>query len=355
MPRLNAGGAETYTALLARRLLQQGCEVSVASGGGQISKQLEQDGIEQHYVPFRLHVGISTMLLGRLINKLKPDVVHANSANAAVVTAKACKATRTPWVMTAHGRLFRHQVKYQQFGEAFKMICVSDFLRNDIIAEGIYPAELLTTIPNGVQLSRFSMTPAEPDIRKELGIPAEAFTVGLIGRMFSQHRKGHHSIIKILATNPNCKDWHAILIGGGRFFSYFQEMAQSLGVADRVHFLGARQDIPQILPWVDAVALPTFSETFGLSLAEAMACGKPTVAYAVGGVPELVTDGETGFLVPYQDEESLADRLVWLAAHPTEARQMGQAGRCRIEQHFTIDDMVEEILPIYQAARDSRS
>ncbi len=235
------------------------------------------------------------------------------------------------------------------------MICVSDFLRNDIIAEGIYPAELLTTIPNGVQLSHFSMTPAEPDIRKELGIPPHAFTVGLIGRMFSQHRKGHHSIIKILASNPHCKEWHAILIGGGRFLTFFQEMAQSLGVADRVHFLGARQDIPHILPWVDAVALPTFSETFGLSLAEAMACGKPTVAYAVGGVPELVANGETGFLVPYQDEESLAERLVWLADHPVEARQMGHAGRQRIEQHFTIDAMVERILPIYQAARDSRS
>lgn len=325
--------------------------MSVASGGGQISEQLEQAGIKQYYVPFRLHVGISTLLLRRLLAVLKPDVVHANAANAAIVTAKACKASHVPWVMTAHGRLFRHQVKYRQFGETFKMICVSDFLRKDIIAEGIYPAQLLTTIPNGVQLNRFTAEAAQSGMRQSLNIPEDAFTVGLIGRMFSQHRKGHHAIIKMLATNPSCAAWHAVLIGGGRFFSYFQEMAQSLGVSERIHFLGARQDIPDILPAVDAVALPTFSETFGLSLAEAMASGKPTVAYAVGGVPELIAEGTTGFLVPYQDEESLADRLIWLANHPNEARQMGQAGRQRIKDHFTIDAMVDRILPIYcQAA-----
>ena len=351
VPRLNAGGAETYTAMLAKHLHHLGHKVSVASGGGSISQQLEQEGISQYNIPFKLHVGLSTLMLKRVIRKVHPDVVHANAANAAVVTAKACTSMAVPWVMTAHGRLFRHQTRYHHFGSAHKIICVSDFLRRDIIAEGIYPAELLTTIPNGVELNRFMPSASGEAMRGQLHIPADAFTVGHIGRMFSPHRKGHHTIIKLLATHSECANWHAVMIGSGRYLQYFQDMACELNVADRVHFLGARQDIPDILPAVDAVALPTFSETFGLSLAEAMACEKPTVAYAVGGVPEVVEQNKTGFLVPYMDDEALADRLVWLSTHRAEAIQMGQAGRQRIEQYFSVDKMADRIITVYYDAK----
>ena len=156
----------------------------------------------------------------------------------------------------------------------------------------------------------------------------------------------------LLERVPNA---HAAIAGGGELEPYLRELAEELGVMQRVHVLGPRQDVPALMHALDVFAMPSIWEGFGLVLLEAMAAGKPIVASRVATIPEVVVDGETGLLVPAGDAAALADALASLAAHPELARHMGEAGRERLRQRFSIDKMVGDTETLYRELLDERA
>ncbi len=128
--------------------------------------------------------------------------------------------------------------------------------------------------------------------------------------------------------------FEALIIGGGRREAEMRQLAQELGLAGRVHFLGQRPDIPDLLGALDIFVLPSHSEGVSLALLEAMAAGLPVIATAVGGLPEVVTDGVNGLLIPPQDPEALAQALARLLDDPALAKKLGENARRHVEEKF---------------------
>jgi glycosyltransferase involved in cell wall biosynthesis len=162
--------------------------------------------------------------------------------------------------------------------------------------------------------------------------------------------KGQRHLIAALAR----LDASGILVGedierGGSYEEVLRREAERLDVADRVVFAGYRSDVPAVLAGCDVFCLPSTAEGMPLSVLEAMAQGKPVVATAVGGTPELVVDGVTGLLVPPGDAEALAEALGRVLSDPELAKRMGAAGRQRVERDFAADVSTARILALYGA------
>jgi len=159
--------------------------------------------------------------------------------------------------------------------------------------------------------------------------------------------KGHGEFFTALA---NLKDRYpvvALIIGGGRREAEMRRKAAELGLSGRVHFLGQREDVPDLLAALDIFVLPSHREGVSLALLEAMAVGLPVIVTAVGGLPEVVTHGENGLLIPLKDPEALTEALARLLADPELARRLGDQARRHVAEHFSLDRFGGEINELY--------
>jgi glycosyltransferase involved in cell wall biosynthesis len=177
--------------------------------------------------------------------------------------------------------------------------------------------------------------------------------IGVVSRL--RREKGLAELVSALPrvnTSLN-RPLYAVLAGDGPDKEELMAMAEGQTVP--VRFVGHQDDVA---PWFavgDVIAMPSHREAFGVAAAEAMSCGRPLVASAVGGLREIVQDGETGFLVPVRDTRELADAIVRVLADPVAARRMGSAGRARFEQNFTNDAMIGSWLSCYEQVATSRA
>jgi glycosyltransferase involved in cell wall biosynthesis len=190
-------------------------------------------------------------------------------------------------------------------------------------------------------------------IRHELGIGPDAFLVGNVGRLALQ--KGQRHLIAamplLLERVPRAR---AIIAGGGDLEDYLRDLANEMGVGERVHVLGPRKDVPALMHAIDVFVMPSIWEGFGLVLLEAMAAGRPIVASRVATIPEVVAEGETGLLVPAGDPLALATALAELADQPEVAARMGEAGRERLRRRFSLEKMVGDTELLYRELLDER-
>lgn len=312
VPRLNIGGAETYVASLAVKLKEKGFQVFLASGGGILAQKLKKQGFQHFFLPIRLSTKISAYFLARIVKKYKIDLIHANSAAAGItsviVKQKYCSI---PVIYTAHG-IFGQNEKEMQLNMCDKIICVSHFVREDAIKKGFTP-EKLVTIYSGIDLERFKPhSERRIPLRKKYKIPQEAFVLAIVARIKNLSNKGHQDLLDILRQYPGAANWHLMVIGTGKGIWNLKFLLWKYHLRDRVHCLGHVVDVENVLDAADVVVLPSRFETFGLVLAEAMAMEKPVVAYAVGGTPELVRDGETGFLAELFNIRDLYSKIMLL-------------------------------------------
>jgi len=221
---------------------------------------------------------------------------------------------------------------------------VKDYLLQEI---GLDPAKV-RVVPNGVDIAALDAARPGPEVRRELGLPAAAPVVGLVARL-DHWGKGHEEFFRALSTLKGRHPVEALIIGGGRREAEMRHLAADMGLAQRVHFLGPRQDVPDLLRALDVFVLPSHSEGVSLALLEAMAAGLPVIATAVGGTPEVVTDGITGLLIPPRDADALAAALERLLADPAWRRRLGASARRHVEANFSLDRLGREINEIYEA------
>jgi glycosyltransferase involved in cell wall biosynthesis len=186
-------------------------------------------------------------------------------------------------------------------------------------------------------------------IRDQLGIPQDNFVIAIISRIKNLNNKGHADILKVLENYPGAKDWHLMVIGKGKGKWRLAYHIWKNGLESRVHTLGHLVNVQEVLDGADAVVLPSKLETFGLVLAEAMAMEKPVVTYAVGGTPEVLDDKHTGFLVQKNNIAELYEKLAILANDRDLCLDMGRAGRNWVEKNFAKDDMIDNLIDIYQS------
>ena len=245
---------------------------------------------------------------------------------------------------------------------ASRIVVVSEDTRRALAAQG-YPRKRMEVVPNGIPTSdrlrsHTLVTGTDPVTRSsraappggrprgDLGLPDGAPVVGEIARLCDV--KGQRELIAALQRLPGVQ---AVLVGedleaGGRFRRRLEAEAEELGVRDRVTFAGYRP-ADEVLPALDVLVLPSWTEGMPITVLEAMAHGKPVVATPVGGTAEVVVDGETGLLVPPRNPERLAEAIGRILADPALARRFGEAGRARVRAHFSADAMARRVLAIY--------
>jgi glycosyltransferase involved in cell wall biosynthesis len=221
--------------------------------------------------------------------------------------------------------------------------------------------ERLVEMPNGVDVERFSPTPDATGVRARLGVPAEATVAAFVATLDRAHHfKRLDLAIDALACLEEA-DVHLLVAGDGELLDGFRERARSMGVAERVHFLGRvpHDDLPDVLRAADFLLLTTEPpESFGIVLIEAMACGLPAIATDYPGVAAVIEDGETGLLAPPGDPAGVAAAIRRLLQAGPEGRgRMGDAGRARCERLFAWPRLIERMDGAYReaiAARRSR-
>lgn len=205
--------------------------------------------------------------------------------------------------------------------------------------EGFPPAKV-NVIPNGVDCDRFHPSVDGSSIRRELGISTRTPVAGIVAAL--RPEKNHALLLDAFAAvRQSVPDAALLIVGDGPERPALEAQIARLGLADSVHLLGTRSDIPQLLAAMDVFVLTSRMEANPVSILEAMATGKPVVAPRVGSIPQSVIDGETGYLSEPNDPQTTADRLVELFLHPARARAFGAAGRQLVESRWSLEAMVE--------------
>lgn len=349
VPRLNIGGAESYVALVARSLKLLGYNVYLASAGGALATKLQQEGIKHFFLPIRLSKYISGILLKRIIKKYNIEIIHANSEAAGIVAVKTRQKYNLdiPIVYTAHGVL-PAKVK-DIINQVDKIIAVSNFSREAAIKEG-FSANKIEVVYNGVDIDKFKPHEEKRNLlRKKYNIPQDAFTMIIVSRIKNLRNKGHQHLLNVLSEYEVSKYWHLVVIGKGKGLGSLKQKVKEHNLQDRVHLLGHKTDVENYEDMADVVVLPSYFETFGLVLAEGMAMEKPAVAFKVGGVPEVIEDNKTGFMVDYDNDDELVEKLAILAKNPDLCKQMGIQARKKVAKDFANEIMIKKLEEIYKS------
>jgi sugar transferase (PEP-CTERM/EpsH1 system associated) len=292
--------------------------------------------------------------LAQLLKSQRVDVVHTYSG----VYRDGCLAARLARVPvnlhTDQGRFYPADSWKLRLTHRFmtrlrdRVISVSKELKDYLVNEVGLPPEKVTVIYNAVDCNASHPSGNPDDLRHELGLNDDCLVVGIVGRLVPV--KDHGTLLKatarMFAAVPQVR---LLVVGEGPLRAELEALARELQIVDRVMFLGHRNDVPDLLPLMDVVALSSLHEGSSLTLLEAMAAGRAVVATAVGGNPELVLDGVTGLLVPARSPEALADAIVTLLRDPALRASMGQAGKNRVKEHFSIETMLQSYESLYQS------
>jgi len=257
-----------------------------------------------------------------------------------VVTRRMDYRLRGGWYTR---RLYNHGVQ--------AVIAISEGVRAMLITSGVEPARI-HLVPSGVEPERFAPQPgARSAARARYGITDGQWLAVVVGAL--EERKGHTVLLEALAAlrDPRLR---VLCAGDGSLRDALPARAAALGLGDRVRFLGAVDDVAELLAAADAFLMPSHHEGLGVAALEAMAAGIPVVASRVGGLPEAVVDGETGLLVPPADPAALAAAITRLAADPAHARELGAAGRARVQARFSMTAMAEGTLAVYRELVEGR-
>jgi sugar transferase (PEP-CTERM/EpsH1 system associated) len=290
--------------------------------------------------------GIRPAVVGRLagvFRELRPDVVHSHQLGALLYAGPAARRAGVPVVVhTEHGQHYAHSRKARWLGRfatryARRVFGVSADIVNEVVRCGVAPAGKVASAVNGIDVGRFAAADGAA-VRSELGVRPDEFLVGTVGRLAEIKRQDVllRGFARLLEKVPGAR---LVLVGGGPEREALEGLARDLGIADRSTFAGVRDRPEEFLAAMDAFALTSRSEGTPLAVLEAWAAGKPVVASAVGGIPELVRDGETGILFPPGDSNALAERLVRLANDPAVRTRLGKAGRDRAAAQFDVGVM----------------
>ncbi len=372
--RLNMGGPALHVAYLAKGLQSRGYETTLVAGRlarGEDSMSFVADELGIEVVPLgELHREISPVYdpvavarLVRVIREVRPHILHTHTAKAGAVGRAAALLTgdaRPPVIVhTYHGHVLRgyfDPLRTEIFRETeralarhtTRLIAVGPEVRDDLVAQHVAPAEKFSVIRLGIDLeSRTLGSERRGEFRTLFGVPGDRFVVGWIGRMTAIKR-----VPDVLAAFRMLLDRGVeatlCLVGDGPDREEIERHAHELGVARHTLFVGYQRDVAPYYAFFDAFLLPSANEGTPVVAIEALAAERPVVATRVGGVPDVVADGEDGFLVEPGDVKALADALERLARDPELRRRFGAAGRARVVPRYRVERLVDDVDALYR-------
>lgn len=351
LPRLDEGGVETGTVDFARYLTLNGHKAVVISGGGRLVKRLHEVGARHYQYP----VGKKSLLtfvwvIPRIVDVIRKEnihIIHARSRVPALASFVASRITSIPFITTAHGYYRKHLIS-KVMGWGKFVIVASNAMGYHMIKNFGVLQEKIRLIPRGVDLGSFEYK--SPGDRRN-----NPFTIGMISRI--SPIKGHSYFIQAISQVsrkiPNLK---VVIVGGvatgkEKYKAELDLLIRRLGLVEIVKFLGPRDDIPRILSEMNILVMsPVEQEAFGRAIIEAQAAGVPVVATTVGGIVDIVKDGQTGLLCSPQDPKELADKIIGLAKNKDLQQKIAEEARQSVEHNFTLEKMAASTLRLYEEA-----
>ena len=346
------GGAEVALLNLLTYIDRERCEPVVMSPEGELQRVVSDElrlrcatiptlpGLNRRTLP---RVVARFPLLLHKIAKERPDLIYANTNFAALYSGVVGKCLNIPSL--AHirdieplGRMARILIRQNT-----RLIAISQAVERYLIAETMPPRQI-SCIYDGVDLRQY-----QPQAHRAV---KNGVMIGMIGQI--GERKGHLVLLEALRELVREQTPVKLLIVGKEpahsvegYTERLQAFVRQHQLEPHVEFLGFRRDVPDLLAQIDILVLPSLQEPFGKIVIEAMAMETPVIASRVGGVPEIVADGETGLLVPPQDAIALKHALTRLIADAALRERMGKAGRQRVEACFSLERNVQATQAIY--------
>ena len=356
------GGAQESVVSTVLRLDASRHETHVISlSHGSTVARLQRLGYATEVIEQASDQRAAELLADRLI-ALGAQVLHAHMYRAEVVGVAALDLVegrtgeRPYMVSTVHSSRFRspddRELLERITPKIDRLIAVSDAIVDKLVAEG-RDTTPISRIYNGVDLERFDEAGGGEAIRAELGIPANAPLAVVVGRL--EPEKGHPTLIEAWpVVHHHFPSSHLLVVGEGSERDRLEGLAAAHLRAEvccnSVHFLGRREDVPQILAAANVVVMPSYREAQGLAIVEALAAERPVIASNVGGIPEMIRSGENGLLVPSHDPSALASAIALLFRDRALAQRLAAAGHALVHERFCVDDMLRDIESIYELA-----
>lgn len=365
---IEGGGAEQVIQDLATGFTERGHDVLIAflESTDEIVPDFEAIGIRCERLLARTELADSpladftpscAMRFRRIVRDFRPDIWHSHVPRPTLWASLATRSLRThpPLIYTEHNvqevypgwaawvyRCFLPQIA--------EVICVSEAAQSSFLQRWGRPAPV-TRIWNGIRPERVVPSGDAPAPKNSPARDPQAPLLCNVANL--GYRKGHDLLVEAMAAVHGAMPQAQCWIAGSMehepaTVQALREMISQSGLEDTVWLLGRRRDVADLLHAADLFVLPSRQEGFPITILEAMAAGKPVVTTDVGGCAEAVVHEETGLVVPPEQPEALAEAIVALLEDAERAREMGRAGRRRVEEQFTVDRMVEQHLQLYE-------
>lgn len=343
---LKSGGAERHALQLMKGLRARGHEALYAGPmQGWLGQQLRAEGFGGIDLPLSgLYDLPSVVRLALYARRVGADLIHGHLTRGAWYAGLAARLAGLPNVATAHS-----DNAGKHFGRADRIIAVSQAVADFLVREG-YPASRIRMVHHGIaDLAARLPAGAREATRRSLGLAADEPALLMAARIVPA--KGHDTALQALARLGD-QPWTLLMAGDhhGDLGPQTQALAQELGLAGRVRFLGLREDVPALMAASDVLLAPSRREALSLTLLEASACGLPIVATRVGGIGEVVEEGASGFLVAPDDPPALAAAIAPLLADAALRARCGVRARQRFEAGFLEDAMFDKTVAVYHEA-----
>jgi glycosyltransferase involved in cell wall biosynthesis len=303
---------------------------------------------------------IALRKLEKILREQKPDIIHTHSGKAGILGRLAAKRAGVPVIIHhIHGPSFGNFQSAPAnfiFTAAEKraakvtdhFFCSADAMTRIYLAAGIGKTSMFTRIFSGFNLEPFLKSKNDPALREKLKIPADAFVIGKIGRIFKL--KGHADLVaafaKILPQAPNAR---LLFVGDGALRGEIENQIRALGLTEKIIFTGLVPpgEVAGYVGIMDCLAHLSYREALSRALPQALAAGKPVVAYDFDGADEICLQNETGFLVRTGDIETVAQKLLQLANDSALRKKFGARGQQFIKENFSVEKMVDDQYTVY--------
>jgi glycosyltransferase involved in cell wall biosynthesis len=293
--------------------------------------------------------------IARIIKEKNPDLVHVNLFYSALFSILPAKFYGKPfiWVIQTLNDLLKYKI-FTKFLINFSnktILTCKDFIR--LAKENHFNTSKLQVIYTGLNMSEFQLKESSGDEIEINGKKIKKPIVAMIGR-FDRYQKGHQYFIEAARIiNEKMPEVDFLVVGGAvneeeeKFKKELEERVKEIGLFEKIIFTGFYPDLIYLLSNVEIVVIPSLYEAPSAVAMEASAMRRPVVASNVGGIPEVIIDGETGFLVPPKDPQAIAEKVIFLLKNPQIAKEMGEKGYQRVKTCFTLEKMVREHEKIY--------
>lgn len=353
---LGVGGAERLVTALADRYVANGHDVMLVRFHGEAGllpgdSRVRLENLNMRRSPVGVLVAMGRFR--RLVREFRPDVVNSHLVHANLVTRLLRLVTPMPrLVSSAHNTNEEGRLRMLAYRWTDRLADLSTNVSEEAVrafeAQGAVQPGRMRAVYNGIDTAFFAYEDASRiRLRAELGVKDDQPVLLAVGRLWEP--KDYPNLLRAFARLSNAADGpRLVIVGDGPLRAELAALAESLGVAPQVSFLGVRDDVPALMSACDVFVLSSAWEGFGLVVAEAMACERVVVATDSGGVREVV--GDTGWLVPPRDAEALAGALAdALALSPAERARYGELARARVVSRYSIDATASRYLALFEA------